>query len=326
MPTLDELAAAVRRCPASETAREYLLEALSADPEHDTDPRRLETIEWFLEHSPRHHICTTPFMRLDPGAAPEVFRRLKSRWLGLLADAPEDPALARGAAAFIAAEDLHAARQLLRAALEHRPDEARLWLDLGRMSHEPRERLAAFERAYAANPTLPNLLVWIAKTSFHAGDHERAAGAAAALMTSVHEARERFGDALDWPERGAAFWARARAASPDDNTAGALADAHAEHAFRTHWAHTVMGLLACRENDLERAGVHLRASADVRADYRIAAYGPSFDLLREVCTRGRWDEGLTYLRTWEDTCDHPRLRDWIAAVTEHRVLESGETS
>ena len=248
-------------------------------------------------------------MRVNPESAPDAYRKLKARWLTLVTDAPADPELVRGAAAFVAAESLDEGKRLLKAAIAQKPDDAKLWLDLGRMSQDPGERLAAFERARDAGETLPKLLVWIAKTSFDAGQYEKSQHAAGELMHLVDEARARFGDKLDWPERGAEFWKRARSASEDDEAASELVDAHSQHSYRKHWAQTVLGLLACRNDDVDRAVSHLRASADVRPEYRLSSYGPSLDLVREVCAGGRWDEGLKYLRVWEDAWDHPRLRE-----------------
>ena len=326
MPTGDDLAhleSEVLQNPTSELARESLLGALSADPERFDDPRRFELIEWFLEHNPRNSICTTPFMRVNPETAPEAYWRLKARWLELVAGSPTDSQLVRSAAAFVAAESLDEGTRLLRAALAQKPDDARLWLDLGRMSQDPTERLASFEKARDAGETLPNLLVWIATTSFKAGDYVKAEHAAGELMQLVDEARRRFGDKLDWPERGAEFWKRARSASADDQSASELVDAHSQHSYRKHWAETVLGLLACRNGDVDRAVSHLRESAKVRPEYRLSSYGPSLDLVREVCARGRWNEGLEYLRVWENAWDDPRLRDWITAVEERRLPSDG---
>ena len=138
-------------------------------------------------------------------------------------------------------------------------------------------------------------------------------------MQLVDDARARFGDKLDWPERGADFWKRARETCASDAAASELADADAQHAYRQHWANTVLGLLACRNDDLDRALSHLRASAEVRPDYRLSSYGQSMDLVREVCARGRWQDGLDFLRAWEGTWDHPRLREWITSVEERRL-------
>jgi hypothetical protein len=329
MPTSDDFArleSEVEKNPTSEVARENLLEALSADPERFDDPRRFELLEWFLEHNPQHSICSTPFMRVSPESAPGAYARLKARWLALVADVPADPQLVRGAAAFVAAESLDEGKRLLKSALAQTPGDPKLWLDLGRMSQDPAERLAAFEKARDAGETLPNLPVWIAKTSFEAGQYDKSELAARELMRLVDEARARFGDKLDWPERGAELWKRARSASADDEAAAELVDAHSQHSYRKHWAQTVLGLLACRNDDVDRAVSHLRASGDVRPDYRLSSYGPSLDLVREVCAGGRWVEGLEYLRLWKGVWDHPRLGEWITAVEERRLPEPEESA
>ena len=107
MSTGDDIAhleSEVLRNPTSVTARENLLGALSADPERFDDPRRFELIEWFLQHNPQDPVCTTPFMHVNPKTAHEAYRKLKTRWLELVADSPTDSRLVRGAAAFVAAE------------------------------------------------------------------------------------------------------------------------------------------------------------------------------------------------------------------------------
>jgi hypothetical protein len=60
-------------------------------------------------------------------------------------------------------------------------------------------------------------------------------------------------------------------------------------------------------------------SADVRPDYRLSSYGPSLDLVREICSRGRWEAGLEYLHRWENIWNDPRVLEYIAAVNERRL-------
>jgi hypothetical protein len=199
-------------------------------------------------------------MRVNPETAPEAYGRLKARWLTLVNCAP-DPQLVRGAAAFVAAESLDEGKRLLKAAIARKPDDTGLWLDLGRMSKDASERLMAFQRARDAGETLPNLLAWIATSSFEAGEYEKAERTARELIRLVDDARVRYGGKLDWPERGPALWRRAREVCANDADAGELTDAIAQHAYRKHWANTVFGLLACRNGDLNRAASYLRASA-----------------------------------------------------------------
>jgi hypothetical protein len=61
-------------------------------------------------------------------------------------------------------------------------------------------------------------------------------------------------------------------------------DAHSQHSYRKHWAQTVLGLLACRNGDVDRAVSHLRESAKVRPEYRLSSYGPPW-ILCVKCAR-----------------------------------------
>lgn len=326
-PTDDDLArleAAVRRDPGSADAREQLLEALCAHPDYFSDPRRIAQIEWFVEHRPRHFVCRTPFTVMHAQAHPEAFARLKARWLALAADAPDDPDIVLGAANFVAAESPDEAARLIEAALTRRPEDASLWLELGRMRQVPSEKLAAFERARETGATLSNLLVWIATTALEADDASKAERAAGELLELVEDARRRIGDPLDWSERGGALFTRARHICHSNEEAGALTHEIADHGYRKHWAHTVLGRLAVRRDDLDRAVEHLHASADVRPDFRLTSYGPSLDLVREVCARGRWDDGLAFLRAWSGAWEDERLESWIAAVEARRLPEVEE--
>ena len=317
--TADEIArlhVALAQDPTSEEVRERLLEVFSADPDGYNDPRRFELIAWFLKNNPRHSVCSTPFAHVDPGAAPAAYRDLKNDWLARVKESPDDPKLTRGAALFIAADGPDEAKGLLRAAIERRPNDPTLWLALGRVAVDPGEQLTAFEHARAAGETLPNLLVWIAMNAFRAGQDAKARDAARELMQLVDEARARYGDRLDWPDEGRALWKRAKETTGSDDMASELTDAISQHAYRKHWAHTVLGLLACKSGDLDSAVAHLLGSADVRPDYRLSSYGPSLDRLREICTRGRWEDGLEYLHRWERIWNDPRVRDWIGAINE----------
>jgi len=131
------LEAAIAQDPTSEDLRERLLEAFSADSDGYNDRRRFDLIAWFLKNDPRHSVCSTPFAHVDPRAAPAAYRELKNNWLALVKESPDDPEFARGAALFIAADSPNEAKGLLRAAIERRPNDPKLWLALGRVAIDP---------------------------------------------------------------------------------------------------------------------------------------------------------------------------------------------
>jgi hypothetical protein len=56
----------------------------------------------------------------------------------------------------------------------------------------------------------------------------------------------------------------------------------------------------------------------------LSSYGPSVDLLRELCARGRWEDGLEYLVRWQDMWDDPRVHEWIEAARARELPGSKE--
>jgi hypothetical protein len=156
--------------------------------------------------------------------------------------------------------------------------------------------------------------VWIATAAVNAREWQAAEAVAAALFETVAKLRAEFGDRLDWVDRGAALWQRARSATPDVEGASALVRAHSAYAYLKHWAHTTAGHVALHRGQLEDAAGHLAASAAVVADARLSSYGPARSLARELCDRGRWPEVEVYLRACAQFWHDERLELWIALV------------
>jgi len=318
---IDALEAALSLEPDSESLRESLLEAY-AGKDLGSDSRRFEHIRWFIRNRPGNRLCRTPFMYVDPEAAPSDYAELKGEWLAKLEADSDDISIMRGAASFVAAEDLSAATAILRKAVASAPADPELWIDLGRMSSDPAEQLSYFEKARTLGSTHPNLLVWIALAAARAGNDVIAEAAAAQLLELVRIAREEHGVRLEWPEKGGALWTRARATCGDDQAAQNLVSAISDHAYRKHWGYTVIGLVACHRGDLDGAVRHLLTSFEVRPDHRLSAYGPSTALLREVCTRGRWRDAATCLRVCEKHWDDARVRSWLAHLQREELPDA----
>jgi tetratricopeptide (TPR) repeat protein len=149
-------------------------------------------------------------------------------------------------------------------------------------------------------PDAPNLLVWIARTAAAAADYMTAESTALELLASVERMRAKYGDRLDWSLCGEALWARALNESANRAAASALVSAISESAYRRHWGHTVLGLVADARGDIEEATRHLHESARAYPDYRLSAYGPSIDLGRALCVRERWSDAKTYFERWQE--------------------------
>ncbi len=315
---IDALEAALSLQPDSESLRETLLEAYVGNDLLNST-RRFEHIRWFIRNRPGNRLCRTPLMSVDPDAAPSAYAELKGEWLAKVEMASDDVSIIRGAASFVAAEDLDAATTILQKAATAFPADPDLWIDLGRMTSDPSEQVSYFQKARALGSKHPNLRVWIGLSAARAGHDVIAEATATELLELVRIAHEVHGERLEWPEKGRALWTRARAVCGRDEATQDLVSAISDHAYRKHWAHTVMGLVACHRRDLDGAVRHLLTSFEVRPDHRLSAYGPSTALLREVCANGRWRDAATCLRASENRWDDVRLRAWLAEVEREQL-------
>ena len=170
-------------------------------------------------------------------------------WKRALEAHPGNHRVIRGAATLMALDRPDEARALLERALEASPDDPEMWRDLGRISRNPSQRLAALRRARALGSSTPTLLVRIAHTAVLAAELDTAAAACDELETQLNDARATHGEALDWAETGRALWARARERTGDDDAALRLTQAISDYAYRWHWLHTVRGLIAAAQGD-----------------------------------------------------------------------------
>lgn len=291
--------------------RERLLFAYAEDDRTLSDPRRFAHIRWFIRHHPGHQVCATPLAQPSPTRHPDAYQSVLAEWRQAMAAAPANRAAVRAAALAVSLARPDEGRALLTTALEHTPEDHQLWVDLGRISPDPAQRLAAFQRARALGSTAPNLLVWTAHAAALASDVDAADAACSELQALIDEARQEFGSALEWPEEGRALWARARERTGDDDAALLLTMAISDHAHRWHWLHTVHGLIAAELGDTSAAVGHLRASAALPGDFRIRAYGPSLDLAQRLYDLGRATDVVAYLREWETKWDDDRIRTWL---------------
>jgi hypothetical protein len=297
--------------PQSIERRERLLFAYAEDDRTLSDPRRFAHIRWFVRHHPDHQVCTTPLAQPSPVRHPEAYESIVAEWRQAMTADPTNRRTTRAAALAIALSRADEGRALLTATLAAAPDDHELWVDLGRISPNPSERLAAFRRARALGSPAPNLLVWTAHAAALAGDLDAADAACGELQALIDESRQAYGKPLEWPESGRALWARARERTGDDDAALQLTQAISDHAYRWHWLHTVQGVIAAELGDAEAAVAHLHASAALPADFRILAYGPSLDLARRLYDLGRSTDVVVYLREWEKKWDDERVRTWL---------------
>lgn len=315
---IEELEKLLRDDPGAERVLSELLSAYYS-PELIGTERRVDLVVEYVRRFPRSIIAQCPFAHVDPVASPAAFNRVEREWQHHSTEFPDDDDIACGYALFLAAQDRSRSMAMLEGALKRNPSNARLWTELGRLHPDPQERLRFLQEAKRRGSTQPNLLIWISRAAVHADDLAAAEDVGQELLALAQLAREKYGEQLDWPEQGRALWDRASSASSDRATARSLVSAISDHAYRKHWGHTTVGLVALRRGDQRAAVEHLRDSAAVVGDHRLSSYGPSFTLARALCDVGEWSAVQDYLVACESFWAPEKLRELAATVGERRT-------
>ncbi len=283
-------------------------------------PNRINHILVCIRRFPRKKICRTPFVHIDPKISPDGFKTVENEWLKLLSENPDDAKVALGTANFYCTKDLKRSIEILRNIVDQNPSQAEVWLDLGRYTTDPKERLNYFQEAQRQGAIQPNLLVWIAISAVEAGEYKTAEAYAENLLELVDTARTEYGDMLDWKEKGRSLFAKALEATGDRSAASNLTSAISAHAYHKHWGHTVLGHIALQQEDLGTALKHLRESGSVVGDHRLSSYGPSMSLAKEICIRGEWSNVADYLRACETFYKDERLPIWISMIESKKIF------
>jgi tetratricopeptide (TPR) repeat protein len=283
------------------------------------DPGRIDHILECIKRFPREFMCRTPFVNIDPKLSPEGFQKVEHEWKRLLDENPEDHLIALGAANFYCSKDVERARDILKIFVEKDSNQAEVWLHLGRYTNNPHERLCCFLEAQKKGATQPNLLVWIARSAIEACEFQTAEEYAIKLLDLVNNARNEYGDKLDWNEKGGALFNKALQDTGDRSNARKLVNEISAHAYHKHWGHTVLGHVSLQKGDLQAALSHLRESGEVAGDCRLSSYGPSLTLAKEICVLGEWASVAGYLKACETFWDDERLPIWVSMVESHKM-------
>jgi tetratricopeptide (TPR) repeat protein len=283
------------------------------------DPSRIDHILECIKRFPREKMCRTPFVHIDPKLSPDGFQQVEIEWKRLLAENPEDPLIALGAANFYCPKNVERAKDILRQILDNDSNKAEVWLDLGRYTYDPHERLDCFLTAQKNGAKQPNLIVWIASAAVEACDYQTAEEYAITLLDLVDIARNEYGNKLDWNEKGGALFEKALQDTGNWSKARKLVNEISAHAYHKHWGHTVLGHVSLHKGDLQAALCHLRESGEVVSDCRLSSYGPSLTLAKKICALGEWAHVAEYLKACESFWDDERLPIWVSMVESKKI-------
>lgn len=317
---IDDLEKQLLSDPDSPSLYDLLLWKYFAEESLHGHPGRINHILVCIRRFPRNEMCQSPLVIVDPGISPDGYKKVEREWIRLINEHPKDEKIAIGAANFYCTKDLNQSIEILKNNLEHHPDQADVCLHLGRyITSNPKERLHYFKEAQRLGAEQPNLLVWLGRSAVDACEFNVAESYGKELLELAACARNKYGNKLDWKEKGKSLFSKALDSTGNKSTARKLVREISNHAYHKHWGHTVLGHVALSHDDLKAALSHLRESAAVVGDHRLSSFGPSMDLAKALCVKGEWSYVADYLKNCTTFWDDERLPVWISMVESKRL-------
>lgn len=251
------------------------------DSDTEDRPARLRHIRWFVENEPAHPIAGSPFCQLH--SWDDDYQQIKSLWIYQVRKYARNAKVQANAASYFIHKDKELAEECLKAAIKLSPNNAEL---KGQLSHlyslwEGHETEAFDElEKLCQGPDSEDLLYEMSNLpsrAFDANDFKKAAKYA----NRVVELCEKYRD--NW---------------------------HYGNAWNK--AHTVLGRIALKNGDLERAKNHLDLSSINIATPQTTSFGPSLDLAKDLAKANEKAAVIQYLDAHERLCGVDN--DWAFQV------------
>ncbi|MCC6698718.1 MAG: hypothetical protein IT365_24045 [Candidatus Hydrogenedentes bacterium] len=249
---------------------------------------RVENIIWFITNMPHHRLLSHTGIEYSVDAPDDVYERIAKCWMDAMASHPGDVQVVFNAVAFFEFHQPRTSLKLLLASLPAAPgDTDHLYL-MHRIYRriEHREGGCAFR---ATDRILPKL------------DKRSGPNAWAKYGIFLAELAMKCGEFEDAKKHLENFLQNTR---PNE-----IYDLD----FERHRAHTLLGLVALKEGDVQRASEELRASAEVPDSPALTETGPSMRLAQDLTRAGEKDVVVEFLGLWKDRWVGPRsvfLEQW----------------
>ena len=293
-----ELEDAVKQEPDDLESRvELLAYSMTREGSPHARKARQAHVIWLIENQPRNPIFGTGYAGLDQVRDGDTYDLAKSLWGKHVGANPKDKLILGNSSAFLLLGRRDEAQALLERCLQLEPNNE-VWhqrlaqllrLNMNGSSGDERRCLASqaakqLEQALKltrGDVQATSLLIDLAKTSFEAGEYEKARGHATELLDRVNQARKGFesGNALN-----------------DGNL--------------------ILGRLALVAGDVAAARRHLLAAGTTPGSPSLNSFGPNMSLAKGLLERGETQTVLEYF----DLCakfwsfDRAKLKAWRDAA------------
>jgi tetratricopeptide (TPR) repeat protein len=260
-------------------------------PNHKEE-QRVKHIEWILLNHPEHAIAGTPFVTLM-SRDDQHYQQIKLIWLEQMARHDRNVAVLTNAAHFFTLSENDLAERCLLRALVLQPWNTRLRHQLAHLyslwDGHSNQAVGELEKI-SAEPDSANLfyeLTAMPKAAFEAGQFEKAITAAQRLLVlSIKYRRdENYGDAINQ-------------------------------------AHTVLGRIALKSGNIDKAVFHLKESIIDIATRVTTSFGPSLDLAADLLEAGEKVAVIQYLDELELLCGVNNSRAFEIRFKAERGLQN----
>ena len=262
----------------------------------DLEEQRLRHVEWIVRHRPDHAIAGLPFAQFYSGINQSNYQCIKDLWLEQVERRNEEVAVLANAAKFFVIEDKEIAERFLLVALEIRPTDRRLRQSLAQLyslwdGHSD-QALVELEKIVDKRDSekLFYELTDLPKAAFDAGQFDKAADAAQKLLTLSKKYRR------NW------------------NYGNAVNEAH-----------TVLGMVALKNGNTDKAKHHLKESIIDIATPQTRSFGPSLDLAADLLNVGETTAVIQYLDEFELLCGVDNERAFEVRYNAEHGTESMAT-
>ena len=263
---------------------------------------RQQHVLWIIQNHPESEIAGLPEAGLNPRLNGEAYEQGAKLWRQQVTDHSKNAAILRNAAAFFLLSDHAFAEDLLKKGAVLEPNNP-YWpeqlghlysLESRRKSESDMKQSAAtalknFETAYALTTSdreKSYMLDDLAKAAYDAGAFDKAKTYAEQLLETANRQKR------DW------------------NTGNAI-----------HHGNLILGRLALRAGDVEKAKQHLIAAGKTPGSPQLDSFGPSMTLAKELLEKGQRDVVLEYFQLcakfWESGKD--TLKDWTSVVKQGAI-------
>lgn len=285
-----ELETRIKETPTDLEARSRLLGYYFRSAYSSTNARKTRQghVLWIIERAPESPVAGTPFAQLDAHLDGEVYYKARELWLAAAKQRADDPTILRNAASFLLLHDRDSAKKLLLAGGRLEP-ECAYWpqqlghlVSLSRSKQGAAEALSYHERALALmDPDERRAWTsYAAKSAFAAEEFEKAESFAKELV-----------------------------AEPPDRKSW-------DHGNAIHHGNLILGRLALRSGELDKAKQHLLAAGRTPGSAVLSSFGPNMTLALELIEKGERQAVLEYFelcaRFWKH--DRGQLKAWAATV------------